>query len=323
MEKKLIKITDIDGIKVGHAQDRENATGCTVIICEEGAVCGCDIRGGGPATRDTGLLLPGSAQRKRYAVMFSGGSAFGLDACGGAMAYLAEKGIGYKVGPFRVPLTVGASVFDLPVGSGFVYPDKKMGYEAAKNAHTGDVPEGNVGAGTGCIAGKFAGKDRAMKTGLGIYGVSYGKLKVAALAVVNAVGNVVDPVSGKFVAGIMGEDGRSVVSARDYLLNAALPDDSIENTTLCCIVTNAVLSKESANRVAVLTHNGYAKTISPVHTAKDGDAAFVMATGETEVSPDIVGIIAAECASEAILRAAKVEGAYGFKGHYDVFGGKK
>ncbi len=321
MEKKLIKITDIEGIKIGHAQDEKNATGCTVIICEKGASGGCDIRGGGPASRESGLFLPDTAPRKIHAVMLSGGSAFGLDACGGAMAYLAERGIGYQVGPFYVPLVAGASVFDLPVGSGYVYPDKAMGYEAAKNASSGDIAEGNVGAGIGCIVGKFAGKDYAMKTGIGIYGVSYGRLKVAALAVVNAVGNVVDPETGEFVAGILSEDGRSIRSAKDYLINAALPGDSIENTTLCCIVTNAELTKGEANRAAVITHNGYARTISPVHTSKDGDTVFVMATGEIKTTPDVVGTIAADCAAEAIIRAAKVRGAYGFKGYYDVFGG--
>lgn len=317
MEKKLIKITDIEGIKVGHATDEENATGCTVIICENGAVGGCDVRGGGPATRDTQLMAPLSAPRNIYAVMLSGGSAFGLDSCTGAMKYLLERDIGLSVGPFKVPLTVGACVFDLGVGNGYTYPDKEMGYTACQNASYGDVAEGNVGAGTGCSAGKLAGMERAMKTGLGIYGVSYGKLKVAALVVVNAVGNVIDKNSGEFIAGIKGKDGKSIDDAEEYMISAALDENSFKNTTISCIVTNAKFTKEEANKTASMTHNGYARTIRPVHTSMDGDAVFVMATGEVCVSSDIVGTIAADCAAEAIMRAAKVDGAYGLKGYKD------
>jgi len=318
VEKKLISITDIDGIKVGHAQDEKGGTGCTVILCEKGAVAGCDVRGGGPATRDTPLLAPNSGDHPIYAVMLSGGSAFGLDACGGAMQYLVEKGIGFPVGPYRVPLTVGASVFDLPLGEGPVFPDKAMGYEACKNASDGEVAVGNVGAGTGCSAGKIAGIKRAMKCGIGTYGAEYNGLKIAAIAAVNAVGNVMDIDTGKYIAGMMNKEKTEVIDAVEYMIENTLPVHSIENTTISCIVTNARLTQAGANKVASIAHNGYARTVRPVHTYADGDTIFVLSTGEVEASVNLVGALADECVARAINNAAKVDGKYGLIGYNDI-----
>ncbi len=317
---KEIKITDIKGIQVGQAQDSEGASGCTVIICEAGAWAGVDVRGGGPASRETELLKPINMVEQIHAVMLSGGSAYGLDAGAGAMAYLEEKKVGFDVGVGIVPIVCGASLFDLVVGDPKCRPDKLMGYEACKNAGNGAVAEGNAGAGTGASVGKFYGVERMMKCGLGTYAVQIGDLQVAAIVAVNALGDVVDVDTGKRIAGLLSEDHSALANTEEAMYAQYAEDKNVfnGNTTIGCVVTNAKLTKSQANKLASIAHNGFARAIRPVHTMADGDTIFVMATGEVEVMPDAVGALATDVMARAINRAARMaEPAYGLKAPRD------
>ncbi|MBE6021305.1 MAG: P1 family peptidase [Clostridiales bacterium] len=314
---KEIKITDIKGIRVGHAQNIEGGTGCTAVICEQGAFAGVDVRGGGPASRETELLKPINMIQQIHCVMLSGGSAYGLAAGDGAMYYLEEKGAGFDVGVGTVPIVCGASLFDLVVGDPKCRPDKAMGYEACKNSESDEDPaEGNVGAGTGATIGKFKGIDYIMKSGLGIYGVQIGEVQCAAIVAVNALGDVIDYDTHETIAGILNEskDGLGCTVEAMYEEIGKARNVFSENTTIGCIVTNAKLNKDQCNKLAQIAHNGYAKVISPVHTSADGDTIFVMATGEVEVGPDSLGALATEVMARAINRAVrKAEPAYGLK----------
>lgn len=318
---KEISISDIQGIKVGHAGNKKGATGCTVIICEKGARAGVDVRGGAPASRETELLKSVNMVEEIHAVMISGGSAYGLDAAAGAMAYLEEKGVGFDVGVGVVPIVCGASLFDLVVGDPKCRPDKKMGYEACKNAETGQAAaEGNVGAGTGAAIGKFLGVKHMMKSGLGIYAVQIGELQVAAVVAVNALGDVIDVDSGKRIAGLLNEDNTMLSNTEETMYALYSEDKNVfsGNTSIGCIVTNAKLTKPQANKLASIAHNGFARAIRPVHTMADGDTIFVMATGEVDALPDAAGALAAEVMSRAINRAVrKAEPAYGLKAARD------
>ncbi len=319
-EIKEIKVTDIKGIKVGHAVSEEGATGCTAILCEKGAVAGVDVRGGGPASRETELLKPVNSIQEIYCVMLSGGSAYGLAAGDGAMQYLEEKNVGFDVGVGVVPIVCGASLFDLVVGDPKVRPDKAMGYAACKASETDEDPaEGNVGAGAGATVGKFLGADRMMKSGLGIYAVQIGEVQCAAVVAVNALGDVVD-AAGNMVAGLLSEDKSQMVSSLDVMYEEIGQARNVfsGNTTIGCIITNAKLTKDQANKLSSIAHNGYAKAIRPVHTSADGDTIFVMATGEVEVGPDSLGALATEVMAKAIQRAAKkAEPAFGLKAASD------
>lgn len=317
---KEIKITDIQGIKVGHAQDKAGASGCTVILCENGAAAGVDVRGGGPASRETELLKPINMVEQIHAVMLSGGSAYGLDAGAGAMSYLEEKGAGFDVGVGVVPIVCGASLFDLVVGDPKCRPDKEMGYQACLNATDGDVAEGNVGAGTGASVGKFLGIEHMMKSGLGTYAVQIGELKVGAIVAVNALGDVVDVDTGKRIAGLLNEDHTKLSNTEETMYAQYDQDKNVfsGNTTIGCIVTNAKLTKSQANKLASIAHNGFARAIRPVHTMADGDTIFVMATGEAEALPDAVGALATDVMARAVNRAARMaEPAYGLKAAKD------
>jgi L-aminopeptidase/D-esterase-like protein len=317
---KEIKITDIKGIKVGHAQNVEAATGCTVVICEKGAFAGVDVRGGAPASRETELLRPVNLVEQIHAVMLSGGSAYGLDAGSGAMQFLEEKGIGFDVQVAVVPIVCGASLFDLVVGDPKIRPDKAMGYEACQNASEGPVAEGNVGAGTGATVGKLLGVERFMKCGLGTYGLQAGELQVASIVAVNGLGDVIDVDTGKRIAGLLSADKTRIVSTEEAMY--AQYEDKTNlfsgNTTIGIVVTNAKLTKNQATKIASIAHNGFARAIRPVHTMFDGDTIFVMATGEVDVMPDAVGALAAETMGRAINRAAtQAEPAYGLKAARD------
>ena len=310
-----IRLSDLKGFKVGHAQNTEGGSGCTAIICPEGAVAGVDVRGGGPASRETELLKPINMVQKIHCVMLSGGSAYGLAAGDGAMAYLEEQGIGFDVTVGVVPIVCGASLFDLICGDPKCRPDKAMGYEACKNAEKGDPEEGNVGAGTGATVGKFQGLERAMKSGLGIYAVQAGDVQCAAVVAVNALGDVLDYDTGKPIAGMMNEEKTEVASTAEAMIEdiGRKKDLYGKNTTLGCILTNAKLTKAQCTKLAGIAHNGYARTISPVHTSNDGDSIFVMAHGEAEVDPDALGVLAAEVMARAIDRAVRqAKTAYGF-----------
>ncbi|WP_313524867.1 P1 family peptidase [Anaerotignum sp.] len=315
-----IKISEIKGIKIGHAQNLEGATGCTAIICEDGAVAGVDVRGGGPASRETELLKPVNMVQQIHCVMLSGGSAYGLAAGDGAMQFLEERGAGFDVGVGVVPIVCGASLFDLVVGDAKCRPDKAMGYEACKAAGANEPGEGNVGAGTGASIGKFLGPDRMMKSGLGIYAVQLGQVQCGAVVAVNALGDVIDYDTGKRIAGILSEDKTSLASTESIMYQEIGKQRNVfsGNTTIGCIITNAILTKNQANKLASIAHNGYAKAISPVHTSADGDTIFVMSTGEVEVGPDALGALATEVMARAICRGVKAaESAYGLKAAKD------
>lgn len=317
---KEIKVTDIEGIKIGNAQDEGGGTGCTAIICEEGAWAGVDVRGGGPASRETELLKPVNMAQQIHCVMLSGGSAFGLEAGDGAMQFLEEKGIGFDVGIGVVPLVCGASLFDLVVGDPKCRPDKAMGYEACKNAG-GEISGGNRGAGTGASVGKFLGPDRMMKSGLGTYAVEIGDVQCGAVVAVNALGDITDMYSGEKIAGILSPDGTEIMDTCEIMYEEIGKEKNVftGNTTIGCVITNAKLTKDQANKLASIAHNGYAKTISPVHTSADGDTIFVMATGKVDVNPDSLGALATEVMARAIMDAGRsAEAAYGLKSSRDL-----
>lgn len=311
----------IKGFAIGHATDEEHGTGCTAILCERGAVAGVDVRGGGPATRETDLLRPENMIEAIHAVMLSGGSAFGLDAAAGAMEFLEQRGCGFDTGVARVPIVCGASLFDLGVGSASVRPDKAMGLKACGAALSplpDEIMEGNVGAGTGCSVGKLCGPQHCFKSGIGMFGLQAGDLQVAAIIAVNALGNVLDE-NGQMLAGVQ-NDGKVDTSVQPALLahqtfEALAAASPVTNTTIGCIITNARITKAQANKVASTAHDGYARAINPVHTSNDGDTLFVMASGEVPAAMDTVAVLAAEVVESAIRSAVRhAKPAFGLPG---------
>jgi len=303
-------ITDVPGVKVGHYTDLEAATGCTVILCEEGAVPGVDTRGSASGTRETDLMRPMRLVQKVHAVVLSGGSAFGLDAACGVMRYLEERGIGFNSGVAKVPIVSEAVLFDLSIGSATVRPDAAAGYAACQAASSGPVEEGSVGAGTGATVGKLLGPAQATKCGLGTASVKIGGgIIVAALVAVNAFGDVVDPDSGKIIAGAREpQSGRYVDTI--HALQGELSNFAGEfsNTTIGVVATNARLTKEGTNKVAQMAHDGLAMSVRPVHTMWDGDTIFALATGALEKKADIsvVGAVGAQIMAQAVVRAARM-----------------
>jgi len=302
-------ITDVGGIEVGQAENQEALTGCTVVLCREGAVVGADVRGSAPGTRETDLCRPGTLVERANAILLTGGSAFGLNAATGVMSYLWEHGYGYDVGVTKVPIVPGAVIFDLALGS-LAWPDELMGYAACVTARTGQVARGNVGAGCGASVGKILGPDRATKSGLGTASVRVGKITVGALIVVNALGDVIDPADGRVLAGVRGAEPGSFVRTTDILSAEAAEANGalgIGNTTIGVVATDAALTVEQANHLAKLAHDGLARTIQPVHTMYDGDALFALATGRIagRWQPHIVGLAAAAVAAveRAVLNA--------------------
>ena len=320
-------ITDIEGIYVGHATNAEAGTGCTVVVCPKGAVAGVDVRGGAPATRETDLLRAEETVQEVHAVVLSGGSAFGLAASTGVAEELERRDIGLDVGVTKVPIVSGACLFDLMCGRSDVRPTAADGATAVAAALDGKrlpLAVGNVGAGTGCTVGKLAGAERCMKSGLGESVQTCGDLVCGAISAVNAVGDVVDPVSGSGIAGLLDEAGERVVDSTEALLSlgATMPL-SRTNTTISCVVTNAKLTQAQATKVAQMAADAYAHTIKPTHTTNDGDTIFVMATGEYELPSamplDVVGVLATRALERAIVDAAlSAKGAYGFKAACDL-----
>ncbi|HVS14747.1 MAG TPA: P1 family peptidase [Thermoanaerobaculia bacterium] len=304
-------LTDVAGLEVGHHTLTERPTGCTVILARQGAVASVDVRGGAPGTRETDLLDPVHHVQEVQAIVLSGGSAFGLDSASGVVRYLDEQGIGYQTRVARVPIVPAAILFDLGVGDKpHVRPGADCGYAAAKAASAGPVAEGTVGAGAGATVGKMGGPGRSMKAGIGTASIRLDNgLVVAALVAVNAVGDIIDPATGKVVAGARGEDGRSFIDARTLVRaggrRAAAPRQG-ENTTIGVVATNARLTQVQAKKMAMMAHDGYARAISPSHLPSDGDLIFSLATGvfDGEVDAGIVGALAAEVMAEAIVRAA-------------------
>ena len=315
-----IKFTDIDGIKVGNAEDLEAATGCTVIICEEGATAGVDVRGGSPGTRETDLLNPQNLVDKVHAVMLSGGSAFGLDAASGAMAYLEERNIGFDVQVTKVPIVCSAVLFDLVVGDYSVRPDFNMGYRACENASNEKCSSGNIGAGTGATIGKVLGLERAMKGGLGSCAFQIGDLQVGAIVAVNCLGDVIDPETGEILAGLLDEDGKTLIGTENILVENYDDKKNIfsGNTTIGVVATNGIFTKAETNKLASMAHNGYARSIRPAHTIFDGDTIFTMATGKVEADINVVGLLAARAMERAVVDAIKsADSIYGLKAYGD------
>jgi L-aminopeptidase/D-esterase-like protein len=300
-------LTAVDGVRVGSYTLTARPTGCTVVLVEDGAVAGVDVRGAAPATRETDLLDSVNTVQSVHAIVLSGGSAFGLDTATGVMRWLEERGKGFPVGPARVPIVPAAAIFDLSVGDWRVRPDAACGYEAARAATTARPAEGSVGVGAGATVGKLLGMGRAMKGGLGTADVRTGDLVVAALVAVNAVGDVIDPATGRVVAGARGDDGRTLVDARALLRQGLGTEPPVRaNTTIGVIATNARLTKTDANRVAQVAHDGLARSIAPAHTPGDGDTLFVIATGALEgQSLLVVGELASQAVADAVLRAVR------------------
>ena len=293
-------ITAIEGITVGHATNSTARTGCTVILCPAGATAGVDVRGAAPGTRETEALRPGRLVQKAHAVLLTGGSAFGLDAAGGVVQYLEEQNVGFPAGPVRVPIVPTAVIFDLGVGDATVRPDREMGYQACLNATDEPVAMGAIGAGTGATVGKAPG---VMPSQGGVGSACRyldSGLIVAAIVVVNALGNVVNPDTSEIVAG--GKEDGSFVDITERLLDANLVHGT--NTTIGVVATNAVLTPAEAHRVSEMAHDGMARAVRPSHTMFDGDTLFTLATGaHTGNSVNAVGILAAEVVAEAIVNA--------------------
>lgn len=318
---KKIQFTDIDGIKVGNAQDLEAGTGCTVIISEEGATAGVDVRGGSPGTRETDLLEPQNLVDKVHGVLLSGGSAFGLDAASGVMKYLEEKDIGFDVQVTKVPIVCGAVLFDLVVGNYKVRPDLEMGYSACINSMDKKCPSGNIGAGTGATVGKLLGPDRAMKGGLGSFAIQIGDLQIGAIVAVNCLGDVIDPETGEVLAGLLDQEGKTLIGTENILIQKYDEKKNIfsGNTTIGVIATNGTFTKSEANKLASIAHNGYARSIRPAHTIFDGDTIFTMATGKVEADINVVGALAAKTMERAVIDAIKsANSSYGFKAYKDL-----
>lgn len=321
MKYKEIPITDID-VKIGQVEDAAGGTGCTVFIREEGMCAGLDVRGGGPASRESELLDPLAAAQFVHAIVLGGGSAFGLGAAGGVMSYLEEHGIGFDVGVTRVPLVAQSDLFDLTVGDVNVRPDFNMGYEAAKRAlEAPNYKDGNYGAGCGATVGKFCGMDTCMKSGIGSFACQVGPLQIGAVVAVNALGDIFDWKTGKKVAGLLTEDKMSFRSTVELMAESIAPikNKFVDNTTIGVVMTNAGLDKTALSKIAGMAHNGYARSICPVHTSADGDSIYAVSVGEVEADRDLVGTLAAEVMSEAILRAIyTAESAFGYISAKDI-----
>lgn len=304
-------ITAIGGLKVGHATDEKARTGCTVILCESGAVAGVDVRGSAPGTRETDAIRPGGLVEKVHAVLLTGGSAFGLDAAGGVMQFLEERGVGFPAGPVRVPIVPSAVIFDLGVGDPKVRPDREMGYHACVNATNDLVPMGQVGAGTGATVGKGPGLQPS-NGGVGsACQVLKSGLMVGAIVIVNAVGNVVDPTTGKIIAGAQDPETGEFVNITERLSEPGKNNQfqaPNTNTTIGVVATNAALSPTEVTKVAQMAHDGLARAIRPVHTMSDGDTIFALSIPIHRDAPvNTVGVIGAEVIAEAVCRAVKPE----------------
>lgn len=317
-----ISIIDFENLKIGQAENQQAGTGCTVLLLgAQGAPAGLDVRGGGPASRESELLKPMAAAGVIHAILLSGGSAFGLDAAGGVMRYLEERDIGFDVGVTKVPLVCQSCLFDLTVGDAHTCPDAAMAYEACCRAEEGNYQDGCFGAGTGATVGKVLGMDHCMKSGIGSYAVQVGELKVGAIVAVNALGDVYDWKNGQKVAGVRAGDGRSFVDAEDAALQSieVVENKFVGNTTIGVVVTNAAFDKTRLCKIAGMAHDGYARAIRPVHTTADGDSIYAVSLGNVQADQDVVGALGARVMAEAILRAVRAaRSGYGFPAAADL-----
>lgn len=313
---KEISAAQLEGLRIGNAQNQEAKTGVTVLLFENGATLGVDISGGGPASRETPLALPLTADNPVHAIVLSGGSAFGLAASDGVMRYLEERGIGYQTGYAKVPLVCQSCIYDLGLGRADIRPDKEMGYEACVNAEKNQPLCGSVGAGTGATVGKLYGMARAMKSGLGIYGAEVGRLKMAAVVVVNAVGDIFNPETGQKVAGLRAEDGTGFADSCSELYKISRQKDLFDqgkkpnldmntNTTIGAVITNGRFSKAEMNKIASMARNAYGRCINPVGTMADGDTIYAASIGQEKADLNMAGTLAAQVMAKAILKAAE------------------
>ncbi len=316
-----IRITDIENIQIGSSQDAAAATGCTVLLCPSGAPAGLDVRGGGPASRESELLRPVAAAEAIHAVLLSGGSAFGLDAAVGVMRWLEERGIGFDTGAAKVPLVCASCLYDLTVGRSDVRPGPALGYAACEAAAQNDYRDGCFGAGTGASVGKWHGMAQAMKTGIGSYAVRLGGLEVGAVVALNALGDVFDWRTGRQAAGMLTADHSAFLSTEGEMCRASrvIENKFVGNTTIGAVVTNARFDKTRMNKVAAIAQNGLARAVSPVNTTADGDSLYALSVGQAEADLDLVGTLAAEVVRRAILRAVDcAEGCYGLPARCDL-----
>ena len=311
-------ITDVAGLRVGHFTDTRRPTGCTVLLCPQGAVCGVDVRGAAPGTRETDLLRPDNLVEHVHALLLTGGSAFGLDAASGVVRWLEERGHGLQVGPVngegpdarpvRVPIVPAAVLFDLWLGDHRIRPDAAAGYAACEAASHAPPAQGSVGAGAGATVGKLFGIERAMKGGIGSASLTVGAFTVGALVAVNATGDIIDPATGQVVAGTRGADGRPR-SATQAIAAGELPPRALPGmaTTIGIVATDAQLSKAQCHKLATMAHNGLARSIDPVHTMADGDTLFALATGSSGRPGEmtVLGALAATVMARAVLNAVR------------------
>ena len=320
---KEISIRDIPNITIGQVEDPSAGTGVTVFISPAGMAAGLDVRGGGPASRETELLKPLAAAQVIHAVVLGGGSAFGLDAAGGVMQKLEEEGIGFPVGVTRVPLVCQSDIFDLGVGDCHTRPDKAMGYQAAQIALTqgGNYQDGNFGGGCGATVGKWKGMRNAMKSGIGSYAVQVGELQVGAVVIVNAIGDIYDPSTGKKIAGLLNDEKNGFLNTEAQMYQKIdIPENKFTgNTTIGIIITNGRFDKTRLCKIAGMAHDGMARAIRPVHTTADGDSIYAVSVGEVAADQDITGTLAAEVLEKAIIRAIdSAESAYGLPSRRDL-----
>ena len=319
---ETIDFMEVGPLQVGHAQDEAAGTGCTVLIAEQGAVTGVDVRGGAPGTRETDLLDPVNLVQEAHAILLTGGSAFGLDAAAGVMAFLEKKKIGFDVQVTHVPIVCGAALFDLVLGSHEIRPDKSMGYRACEAARADHCSLGSVGAGTGASVGKILGMDSAMKGGLGHFAFRAGDLKVGALVAVNCLGDVLDPESGQVLAGPLSKDGKTLENTEEIMIQTSTAQKNLfsGNTTIGVIATNAKLTKAQASKLASMAQNGYARTMRPAHTMFDGDTIFAVSLGDVDAELSVVGLMAARAMERAVVSAViHATGLCGIKSHNEVF----
>ncbi len=314
MTHVLNSICDIPGVKVGLAQNNDALTGCTVILPDNGAVAGVDIRGSAPGTREIEAMKPARLVPRVDAILLAGGSAFGLDAAGGVQQYLEEQGRGFDVGVTTVPIVPSAVIFDLHQGDPKIRPDKQMGYKAALSACSKPPPNGLFGAGLGATVGKVLGPENAMRGGQGSACSKYGDIYIGALAVVNAFGNIVNPEDNSIIAGARNPETGSFVDAEEAIWSTGSPVYNLKtNTTLAVVVTDAALTKETATQVATMAHAGFVRTIRPCHTPLDGDLIFALSVGEKQANALNIGSAAAQVVSEAIVRAVSAANGIDFR----------
>lgn len=317
---KQIQISDITAFQIGNAEYEEGATGCTVILPKKGgATCGIDIRGGGPASRESGLLNPLSANDSVNAVVLSGGSAFGLEASIGVMEYLEEKNIGFPTANGVVPIVCESCLFDLEMHTNKIRPDKALGKQATINAYSNNYKDGNYGAGCGATCGKAYGSEHMMKSGIGSAAFQVGDLKVGAVVATNCMGDVFDYTNGKQLAGALDYDTNTFLNCEEAFYSMQANVSTHTNTTIGIILTNATFNKTQLTKIASMAHDGMARSINPIHTEFDGDTIYAMSSAEIKADLNVVGTLAQRAFSEAITNSIKhAEGMYGIKSYKDI-----